>query len=58
LRKQGRAADRLWRAIGLFVAVAPGLWQAGTGQGVAFLLWIGASAVLGWGVTALFNAKR
>jgi len=53
LRKLNRASKRSWRIAGSVLALAPGLWLIGTAQGVAFLLWLGASAVFGWGIAAL-----
>ena len=53
LRKAGRTASpRLRMPLALFTLV-PGVWLVLTGRGVAFLLWIGASAVLGWCIAAL-----
>jgi hypothetical protein len=40
------------------LTLAPGAWLAVTGHGVAFLLWIGATAVLGWCITALAGWLR
>ena len=45
--------SRLVRTGLTILALAPGVWLAATLQGAAFLLWIGASAVLGWAVAAL-----
>lgn len=54
-RLRGRAvrAPRLARIGFALLTLAPGVWLAATLQGVGFLLWIGASAVLGWGVATL-----
>jgi hypothetical protein len=59
--KRGRehakpTASRL-RVVGLVAGLVPGLWLAFAGEGVAFLIWIGAAAVLGWTVSACANWK-
>jgi hypothetical protein len=53
LRRRGRAAPVHVRMPLALLTLAPGLWLAVTGHGVAFLLWIGATAVLGWCIAAL-----
>jgi hypothetical protein len=57
LRKRGHAPRHPLRIAGFVLALAPGLWLAVTGRGVAFLLWIGASAVMGWGSAAVFGRR-
>ena len=56
-RQRGHEAlpARRGRLLAAALAFVPGLWLAGTGRGVAFLIWIGAAAVLGWAVAALAN---
>ena len=59
--KRRRGTGRLPRhaRTGLtLLTLAPGVWLAATVQGVAFLIWIGASAVLGWTVAALASATQ
>lgn len=50
-----RRMIRRWPAI--LLALGPGLWLAATGQGVSFLIWIGATAILGWATAALVNLR-
>lgn len=53
LRKSSRTTSpRLRMPLALFT-LAPGAWLALTGRGVAFLLWVGASAMSGWCIAAL-----
>ncbi len=53
LRRKAVRKLRLARIGFVLLTLAPGVWLAATLQGVGFLLWIGASAVLGWVVAAL-----
>lgn len=53
LRRRGGATAGRSRIPLALLALAPGVWLAATGQGVAFLLWVGATAVLGWCIAAL-----
>ena len=53
LRGKGRVPPPRVRTAFAFLVLAPGVWLAATAQGVAFLIWIGASAVLGWAIAAL-----
>lgn len=53
LRRHGRVRRRLARTAFALLTFAPGVWLVATAQGVAFLLWIGASAVLGWAIAAV-----
>lgn len=53
LRRKAVATPRTARIGLVLLTLAPGVWLAATLQGVGFLLWIGASAVLGWTVAAL-----
>ena len=53
LRMRGRAARPHVRMPLALLTLAPGVWLVATGRGVAFLLWVGASAVLGWCIAAL-----
>ena len=51
LRRKAVTTPRFARMVRL-LTLAPGVWLGATLQGVGFLLWIGASAVLGWVVAA------
>jgi hypothetical protein len=53
-----RMPQRLPRTSFALLTLAPGVWLMATLQGVGFLLWIGASAVLGWVVAALANRTQ
>lgn len=53
LRRRAARLPPLARTGFALLTLAPGVWLGATLQGVGFLLWIGASAVLGWGVAAL-----
>jgi hypothetical protein len=53
LRRKAATIPRPARTGFVLLTLAPGIWLAATMQGVGFLLWIGASAVLGWAVAAL-----
>lgn len=55
LRRKAATAPRFARIGFALLTLAPGVWLGATLQGVGFLLWIGASAVLGWAVAALAN---
>lgn len=55
LRRKAATTSRLVRIGFVLLTLAPGLWLGATMQGVGFLLWIGATAVLGWAVAALAN---
>jgi hypothetical protein len=46
------------RPLALTVAIVPGLVLAMTGRWVAFLIWLGATAMFGWMIAALFSALR
>jgi hypothetical protein len=59
LRGKAVTTPRLARAGFALLTLAPGVWLAATLQGSGFLLWIGASAVLGWIIASLASrAKR
>ena len=53
LRRKAVTTPRFARIGFALLTLAPGVWLGATLQGVGFLLWIGASAVLGWVVTIL-----
>lgn len=53
LRRRDRKTPARARLPLALFTLAPGVWLAVTGRGVAFLLWIGASAVLGWCIAVL-----
>lgn len=53
LRHKAVTTPRLARIGFAVLALAPGAWLGATLQVGGFLLWIGASAVLGWIVAAL-----
>jgi hypothetical protein len=56
-RLAGRqSALRNLRALATTVAVLPGILFTLTGQWVAFLIWLGTVAVLGWMIAAAFSA--
>jgi MFS family permease len=55
LRRRARSALRWLLVIAIFI---PGIALALAGRWNDFLIWIGAAAVLGWGITALFNVRR
>ena len=57
LRRKAVKAPRLARTGFVLLTLAPGVWLGATLQGVGFLLWIGASAVLGWAIAALASRK-
>ena len=58
-RRRGKGRLPRYARTGLtLLTLAPGVWLAATVQGVAFLIWIGASAILGWTVAALASAAR
>jgi hypothetical protein len=50
------SALRSLRALAVAVAVVPGALFAVTGRWVAFLIWLGTVAVLGWMIAAGFSA--
>ena len=54
-RRAARSGTRrlLWLAI--FI---PGVTLGIAGRWGDFLIWIGAAAVFGWGITALFSVRR
>jgi hypothetical protein len=53
LRRRAVTPPRFARTGLALLTLAPGVWLGATFQGVGFLLWIGASAVLGWIVAAV-----
>ena len=54
-RRRVRSALQRLLAIAIFI---PGIALGLAGRWSDFLIWIGAAAVLGWGITALFNVRR
>lgn len=53
LRLKAATKPRFVRVGFVLLTLAPGFWLGATLQGAGFLLWVGASAVLGWAVAAL-----
>jgi len=58
LRGKGGRPPRFVRIGFTLLTIAPGVWLAATVQGVGFLLWVGASTVLGWLVAALASRSQ
>jgi hypothetical protein len=54
-RRPARSAMRRLVLLAIFV---PGVALGFAGRWSDFLIWIGAAAVLGWGIAALFNVRR
>jgi hypothetical protein len=44
------------RRLATALAILPGAVLAATGDWVGFLIWLGAVAVLGWAIAAVFSA--
>jgi hypothetical protein len=55
-RLGGRRSFGRFRPLATIAAILPGAVLLLTGQGVAFLIWLGSAAVLGWIVAAVFSA--
>ena len=51
-----RAALSGLRRLAIVLAILPGAVLAITGDWVGFLIWLGAVAVLGWTIAAVFSA--
>ena len=54
-RRAARSAMRWLLVLAIFI---PGVALGLAGRWSDFLLWIGAAAVLGWAIAALFNVRR
>jgi hypothetical protein len=52
----GRSAFARWRLVAVILAALPGAFLAMTGRWVAFLIWLGIAAMLGWMIAVLFSA--
>ena len=50
-----RSALNHARRLAIAIALLPGALLAVTGRGVAFMIWIGTAAVLGWAIAAAFS---
>ena len=58
-RVLGRPANEgpVLRRLAVAAAVIPGAVLLGTGQGAAFLIWLGGATVAGWAVALLLPAR-
>jgi hypothetical protein len=53
-RRAARSAIRRLLVLAIFI---PGVALGFAGQWSDFLIWVGAAAMLGWGIAALFNVR-
>jgi MFS family permease len=56
-RDARRAAGSAMRRLLVLAIFIPGVALGLAGRWSDFLIWIGAAAVLGWGIAALFNVR-